>query len=251
MRQIMKLARIKNLTIESLLPSYCYGCREQGTYLCQDCFEIINSLPHPICPHCKAALGMGKLRDDCKKELGLIRLFSCADYNDVRINSLIKDLKYKYAFVLSRPLAEFTYWWLAKNEYLDEIKNSIDLIVPVPLHKSKQKERGFNHASHIAKYLSALLDIPVEDNLLIKTKKTKPQAETENKNERQKNLKHAFGILSPNPLGLTTGKKILLIDDVITTGSTLRECAQTLRYPYKDSLKQGVKEVWALTVAQD
>lgn len=247
----MKLTQIKNLTIESLLPSYCYGCRRQGTYLCQDCFEITNSLPHPICPHCKTALGMGKLHNNCKKELKLNRLFSCADYSDLRINSLIKDLKYKHAFALAEPLAEFAYWWLAKNEYLNEIKNNVDLIIPVPLHKSKLKKRGFNHASHVAKHLGVLLDIPLEDGLLIKTQKTKPQTETENKNERQKNLKNAFSVISDIPSGSTTGKKVLLVDDVVTTGSTLAECAQTLRYPYKDSLKRGTREVWALTIAQD
>ncbi|OGZ62826.1 MAG: hypothetical protein A3H51_01395 [Candidatus Spechtbacteria bacterium RIFCSPLOWO2_02_FULL_38_8] len=239
----MQFYKIKNSIIESLVPSFCYGCKKPKTYLCEDCFEIINYISHPICPHCKAALGMGKLREDCKRELNLNRIFSCADYKDIRIRALIKDLKYNYAFSLALPLSHFAYWWLLKHEYADEIKENIDLIIPVPLHKSKFKKRGFNHAEYLAKHLGALLNIPIANNFLIKTRSTKPQAEAKTKEEREENLKKVFSTTGP-PEAPVVGKNILLVDDVLTTGSTLRECAHVLR-------KNGAKEVWALTIAQE
>lgn len=243
----MQASDAKNFVIKSLFPANCYGCKRKGTYLCSDCFEITNYFPHSICPHCRQALPLGKLPDICKDDIGLDRLFSCVDYSDVRIKHLIKDLKYKYAAALATPLSEFVYWWLARNEYIDELKNNIDLIIPVPIHKSKFKKRGFNHAASIAQHLGMLLDIPVADNLLIKIKKTKPQIETEDKDERQKNVTNAFE-LNTSTIGVLgtpiVSKKILLIDDVITTGSTLNECAKALR-------RNGTTEIWALTIAQD
>ena len=236
----MTVTHIKNFMVESAIPSFCYGCKKPKTYLCEDCFEILKYMPHPICPHCKAALGMGKLREDCRRELNLNRIFSCADYTDVKIKSLIKDLKYNYSFSLARPLAEFAHWWLSKHEYADEIKNNVDLIIPVPVHKSKLKERGFNHTEKLAKHLGQLLDIPVVE-LLIKTRKTIPQAKTKNKDERSKNLKNVFSVTS---IGQIKGKRVLIVDDVVTTGSTLRECAKVLR-------KNGAEEIWGLTIAQE
>ena len=240
---IMLLSQIKNFVIESVIPSYCYGCKKENTYLCEDCFEIINSFSKSICPHCKQALPFGKLPDTCRHELSLNRIFSCADYKDVRIKKLIKDLKYNYSFALAKPLAEFGYWWLQKNEYTDEIKNNVSLIVSVPLHKNKLKKRGFNHAEYLARHFGKLLDIPVANNFLIKTRPTIPQVETKTKEERQENLKNAFSTIGTPGVPIVS-TNVLLIDDVLTTGSTLRECAKVLR-------KNGVKEVWALTIAQD
>jgi len=111
----MQLTNIKNFTIESLFPANCYGCKRKGTYLCSDCFEITKYFDRPICPHCHQALSLGKLPNICYKELGLDRLFSCVDYSDIRIKSLIRDLKYKYASALATPLSEFVYWWLLKK----------------------------------------------------------------------------------------------------------------------------------------
>jgi len=242
--QNMQISKIKNLILESLIPSYCYGCGRAETYLCEDCFEVIDSLPHSVCPHCKAGLGMGKLRKDCRRQLNLNRVFSCADYRDTRIKKLINDLKYNYSFALSEPLAHFAYWWLARNEYLDVVQQNIDVIIPVPVHKSKLKKRGFNHAQKIAQHLGEALDIRAESNLLIKTTKTKPQVETENKQERQENIKGTFEVIYDTVDNSLAGKNILLIDDVVTTGSTLSECSKVLR-------QSSVKEVWALTMAQD
>ena len=88
-----------------------------------------------------------------------------------------------------------------------------------------------------------MLDIPVANNLLTKNRRTIPQIETETKEQRQENLKNAFSTIGTPGVPIVS-TNVLLIDDVLTTGSTLRECAKVLR-------KNGVKEVWALTIAQD
>jgi ComF family protein len=170
------------------------------------------------------------------------RVFSCAPYNDKLLQRLLKDFKYGRAHALAKPLAQYAIWWLSKNEYLGDIKTNIDFIVPVPMHKRKQKSRGFNHAQYLAEEFSKLVDIPSATDILVKTRKTKPQAETENEQERQENLKNALA-LAPSSDALHE-KNVLLIDDIATTGSTLRECSIALK-PAKP------KEIWALTIAQD
>lgn len=172
----------------------------------------------------------------------MTRIFSCAPYSDNLLQKLLKGLKYGRAYALTKPLAQYAYWWLSKNEYLKDIKTNVDFIVPVPMHKRKQKKRGFNHAQYLAEEFSKLFDIPLATDILAKTHKTKPQVETENKQERQNNLKNVFALIAP--ADALRGKNILLIDDVATTGSTLRECALALK-PAKP------KEIWALTIAQD
>ena len=194
----------------------------------------------PACPHCETRLPFGELPKKCRQEVKLHRIFSSGLYSDTALNSLIKDLKYKGAYRLAEPLARFAYWQLDQGGYAEIIKENVDVVVPVPLYKRKLKKRGFNHAQKIAEYLSKLFDIPLEVDALVKIKKTNSQVETGSREEREKNLSGAF-IASSDTL---RGKTVLLIDDVITTGSTMRECAKTL-------LDAGVKEVWGLTILKE
>ncbi|MEX0877652.1 MAG: phosphoribosyltransferase family protein [Candidatus Spechtbacterales bacterium] len=232
----------------------------------------------PACPHCETRLPFGELPKECRQEVKLHRVFTSGLYSDATLNGLIKDLKYKGAWRLAEPLARFAYWQLDQGGYAEVIKEKVDIIIPVPLHKNKLKRRGFNHTQKIAEHLSELLDIPLEIDALVKSKKTDSQVETGSREEREKNLAGAFAITNTQvqPVYKTphTGstcvspifnKTVLLVDDVITTGSTLRECALALRFPYKCAnakhktcelgsrcyMKQYVREVWGLTVAKD
>ena len=113
-------------------------------------------------------------------------------------------------------------------------------LIPVPLFKRKLKKRGFNQAEEIAKELSRVLKIPLISDNLIKTKETPPQVNLSEK-EREENLKNAFFCKNP---ALIKQKKIFLIDDVYTTGSTMEECAKTLK-------QSGAKEIWGIVVARE
>lgn len=232
--------KMKNFILELIFPSSCYKCKKSGAYLCISCYDSLDIFPHSICPHCDIRLPEGKLSDKCYNVLKLDRLFTCSNFRDETLNKLIKDLKYKKSYTLSKPLAQFTYWWLKKEGYIEEIKKNIDVIIPIPIHLKKHKERGFNQVEKIAQELSKLANMPVAVDLLIKIRKTRSQVETENKKERERNLKNAFSVS-----GSSTSKMvILLVDDVITTGSTMRECAKTLR-------RAGAKEVWGLAITKD
>lgn len=115
---------------------------------------------------------------------------------------------------------------------------NIDLIVPVPLHRSRKAERGYNQAELLAKYLSSKLGIPLNSRNLIRTKATKIQNKL-SRHEREQNLKDAFIIRQSN---VFKDKRILLVDDIFTTGATVNECSRIL-------MECGVKEVYVITIA--
>ena len=115
-------------------------------------------------------------------------------------------------------------------------KSNIDCIIPVPLHKSRQRERGFNQSDILAKYLSVYLDIPTYPEYLKRIKKTKDKKGL-NKDERRHNLDNAF-VAKDIPVYI---KNVLIVDDVYTTGTTIEKCAIALK-------KAGVKNIYFLTV---
>jgi ComF family protein len=120
-----------------------------------------------------------------------------------------------------------------------DLRGSIDLIIPIPLHRNKLRLRGYNQSELLAKTLSGITSKPVSTSNLIKTKNTPTQTSLL-KNDRLKNLKDSFSVFYPS---LIKSNSILLVDDVMTTGTTLNSCAAEL-------LKSGAKEVFAFTLAR-
>ena len=115
----------------------------------------------------------------------------------------------------------------------------VDVMIPVPLHPKRKRQRGFNQAQLIAKELSRLKRIEIVEECLVKTKNTPPQTQLD-EDQREKNVSEAFGINKGDQI---REKVVLLVDDVYTTGATLRECSAVLK-------EAGAKEVRAITLAQ-
>jgi len=118
-------------------------------------------------------------------------------------------------------------------------RHSIDLIIPVPLHKKRRRRRGYNQSEIIAKHLSKVYCLPMSSQILIKTKNTVPQMKL-SKKLRIKNLTDSF---SSKNIHILKNKNIMLVDDVITTGTTLNTCAKKL-------IKAGAKKVFVFTLAR-
>jgi ComF family protein len=115
----------------------------------------------------------------------------------------------------------------------------LDAVVPVPLHPKRQRERGYNHAQIIAKYVADSKDVQLLDKHLVKVKNVPPQMSLAME-DRVKSVKGAFAVKKPEEI---RGKVVLLLDDVFTTGSTAGECSRLL-------VEAGAQEVRALTIAQ-
>jgi ComF family protein len=155
------------------------------------------------------------------------------------VQSLIYRLKYSEDVLLAKDLACLMYkaWQLLENEVLYTQGDAICL-VPIPLHKKRLHERGFNQAEILATHLGCLLSLKVETKLISRIKNTISQQKL-SKVERAKNVVGAFKALKPDIL---KGKKVILVDDVSTSGATLIECAKAV-------MAGGAHSVYALTIA--
>jgi len=208
--------------LDFLFPKKCVGCGKEGTWFCPACLSKISFCEVPF-----VRLGGFSLE-------GLIAV---AYFQDP-LKEAIHALKYDGVRELSKPLSELLIKHL-KDERLQFIKGSI--LIPMPLHKKRELQRGFNQAVLLAEEIGKKLNLKILENVLVKAKNTAPQMELK-KEERRKNIKGAFAFVGDKKT--VKGKIILLVDDVATTGSTLTECAKVLK-------RAGAKAIWGLVLAKD
>lgn len=165
------------------------------------------------------------------------KIYCATEYRQDIIKDLIYDYKYKFIKEIKHKLA----WIIMKHLEKTGFEKTEDyIIIPVPLHKKRLRWRGFNQSELLAKEIGKYFEIPVKTNVLVRSKYTMPQTLQTDKDERLKNLKGAFECKNPDIL---QNKHVILVDDVVTTGSTLKECAKTL-------LANDAKKVSAIAVAK-
>lgn len=214
--------------LEACLPSRCLLCHlsSNQSLICQYCYSAILT-ERPCCLHC--GCGLANSQDFCgeclKHPFYFQQLHAIASYQSP-FPELIKQLKYNnqllYADLLGLLLASSI-----KQRYTTEQLKEIDFIIPVPLHITKQRKRGFNQAQLIVDALIKHLPLPTIVNTpLIRNKLTHAQ-EGLNRKQRTSNLKHAFSLNEQSSIALK-GKYIVLIDDVVTTGATINSLCQCL-----------------------
>ncbi len=230
-----------NFILDFLFPKSCLGCHRSGTYFCQDCTRALTQ-KELICPVCARLSIGGATHPICQRKYSLDGLWSLGAYQGA-LKAAIQKLKYRHVSDLSATLISLIidYWVKFPPHFLDLVKKDRGVgwtIVPVPLHWSRRNWRGFNQSALLGQLLAKNLDITFSD-CLTRTRPTTPQTKLE-RSARRQNIKNAFELaVSGRPLA----ESVLLIDDVWTTGSTLRECAYVLK-------RSGAKQVWALTLAR-
>jgi ComF family protein len=194
-------------------------------------------------PYLAAGL-IGKRSGKCQtcQDKKLSGLYFALPYKEKSLTrKLIRQFKYEpYIKDLSKVLSIILieHLVLTKNNTNDIWDNSV--LMPVPLEKKKLKNRGYNQSQELAQELAKTLKLPVIVNALIKIKPTQPQMKLSAK-EREENLKGVFLVNNKEDI---TGKKIFLVDDVYTTGSTMEECARVLR-------DNGARSVWGIAIARE
>jgi ComF family protein len=236
-----KLKRIKDFILDLIFPKECLGCKKENTYLCFACREKIELNKKFKCALCHHQTSKGRICPACCTESSLLALWLAADYNNELLQNLIHNLKYSYVEELSEVLADLMIKYLEQHNILIDFGLNKDntVIVPVPLHRKRYLSRGFNQSDLLAQKIANYYKLSKFD-LLLRKRNTLSQINL-NRNARQANVKDAF-ILN-NYRNLDNTKKIILIDDVVTTGSTLNECAKVLS-------QNGFKEIYALVIAQ-
>lgn len=226
--------------IDLLFPKLCAGCGKLGQYLCPSCVLNIRQT-ELVCPFCERLAHGGAAHPLCKRKYGLDGLWSLGIYSDT-LQKAIQKLKYRWVRELAEVLVDLMVEYSARYnpEFIQQIRKDQGrnwMIVPVPLHFLRQNWRGFNQASLLGQLLSKKLGLGYREYLQ-RTRHTKPQIELKAW-ERKKNIKGAFRLNTKYSIL----NNVLLIDDVWTTGATLKECCYVLK-------KGGAKKVWAITLAR-
>jgi competence protein ComFC len=207
--------------LDLFFPKFCLFCQKEGYFLCSDCRATFPVFATHI-----------------KKKINFLDdLYFALDYREPRIRFLIKKFKY-FPFLkeLGQDLSSFLF------EHFQSLEKKPDFsdfsVVPIPLEKEREKWRGFNQSEILALEISKFFGLKMEKNLLERKKKTLPQAEL-NREEREENIKGAFSL--KRKLEKT---KILLVDDVFTSGATLKEAAKVLK-------ENGAKKVIGIVLARE
>lgn len=217
-----------------LFPLFCVGCEKEGEVLCEECVLHIKSKKISCCPVCAKETGGGVPCSSCHSFSFLDSELSVLEYKDHEpVARLIHELKYNSLEDVKFAIQKILFNFFSSNSFFE---TSFDSVIAIPLHKKRFAERGFNQSDCIAEAVSQHLHIPV-DSSLHRVRFTRPQVGLSGE-QRQKNIQGAFqGGES------LRGKKVLIVDDVFTTGSTLQECAKALK-------ASGVAEVHGFTLAR-
>ncbi|OGH71163.1 MAG: hypothetical protein A2921_03215 [Candidatus Magasanikbacteria bacterium RIFCSPLOWO2_01_FULL_43_20b] len=227
------VSKILQISKDCLFPIFCLGCDKEGEWVCADCFGKIDLRGVFYCPVCYRPNGNGACCAVCQPQSCLDRAVAIAVYQEENlVGKLIKALKYNYAEEIIAVFAKMIDGFLIHQL---GVLSEIDLIVPVPLHRRRFAERGFNQARLLADILGQKIGRPVVD-LLKRDRYTLQQAKL-SREERQLNVHHAF-VNSD-----FRANAVLLVDDVFTTGATMQECARVLK-------SSGVKRVIGFSVAR-
>ncbi len=221
-------ARLADFFLRLLLPVNCLGCGEEGEWVCPDCLSKLHLSRPIICVICSRA-GDDGLCDQCRQRTELDGVVSLFAYKDPAAQRLVKKLKYSGQtdagrFIMSLG-ADIVSSRLPQNDWS---------VVPIPLSAQRLKERGFNQAEVLGREYGQAQDLRVWRGL-IRFRHTDAQTLL-GKKERSENVKNCFAVQSTVP------EAVLLFDDVVTTGSTLKEATTVLR-------NNGAKTVWAVTIA--
>ena len=230
---LREFQRVTQQGLDILFPPQCAGCKRGGTILCSSCMAHFVPAMAALCQRCGSPLStMGMCQ---YHPLGLSGLRAVSSYQEP-LRSCIHALKYdgntRLAEPLGRLLAQaYRYYGL-----------QADAIIPVPLHSERQKQRGYNHAYLLAEVCAAQVNVSLYEDMVVRYRATPAQVGL-TASERLQNVAGAFRCSPAFATGALYGRKILIVDDVYTTGATLEACAGPL-------FAAGVREVWGLVLAR-
>lgn len=231
--------------LDFILPTSCSYCNSPVKdssipYFCSSCWADFTLIQGPVCPRCGRPFespealshSSGHECSACRLSPPLFDQALSIGYFEGSLREAIHQFKYRPCRSLGGPLGQ----WMAENIRL---LSGIDIVMPVPLHTKRLRQRGFNQALLLAHRMSETHRLPFSCDNLLRVRPTRPQVELTGE-ERIKNVAGAFALQTPDAV---SEKKVLLIDDVFTTGATMNECADVLK-------SAGAAQVTALTLAR-
>jgi ComF family protein len=223
--------------LDLLFPPRCAGCQQSGSLLCPACLRNMQPLATPCCQRCGAPLAQSA--DNCTScQWGAFHLHGlrCVNLYQGALRNAIHALKYQGQPRLAEPLG------LLLAEAFTRYGLHADALIPLPLHPQRQQQRGYNQATLLARVCATHLKVPCLEGGVIRQRATRVQVGLSTQ-ERQQNVLGAFALTSDAQARLFAYHRVVLIDDVATTGATLEACAAPL-------YAAGMHEVWGLVLAR-
>lgn len=223
--------------LDLLFPPRCSGCRRLGYLLCPNCLRAMQPLNPPLCLRCGSPLS-GPL-DACASGLcSSMRIHGLRSLNLYQgaLRSAIHAFKYQGQQRLAEPLG------LLLTRAFTRYQMRANILMPLPLHPQRQRERGYNQSTLLARVCATHLKVPCLENRVIRQRATQVQVGLSGQ-ERRQNVAGAFALAPGASVRELIGSTVLLIDDVSTTGATLEACAEPL-------YAAGIGEVWGLVLAR-
>ncbi len=227
-----------------IFPPKCVSCEKQtkqDTAICETCFSGISLNQTLFCGECRARLPEGK--KICHKDTPYV-LGAAAQYEDGAVKALVHALKFRYIKDAGSALGELITTYAASVETIlknVETEKENVIVIPIPLSKKRLRSRGFNQSEIIARVFAKKYGLTLKTDYLMRTKDTKPQSETRGRAERLENIRGCFAV--QNESLFSTKDTIILIDDVITSGETVRAAAEELK-------GAGAKRIIALVASK-
>lgn len=245
----MGMGEVGTRLLDLIFPRRCVACRRAGGVLCAQCAETIRPPSAPLCVLCGASLASGRalgsaqpgaplLCAACRSgaaPLALDGMRAVAVYEGATRAAIIA-LKYEHVRSAARPLGELLAEECARQGWRP------DALVPMPLGAGRRRERGYNQAELLARSCGRRLGVPVLTDVLLRTRETTPQVRL-SRDMRRSNVQGAFALTSAAAAARLAGRRVVMIDDVTTTGSTLDAAASALRAAQPAML-------WGLAVAR-
>jgi len=232
--------------LDLFFPPLCPVCGERlagarRDPLCGDCWHSIKRVTPPFCLLCGsqffafAPSGAAYRCEECRRRRPPFAYARSVTRYDETVREALHAFKFRRVTALAEPLGDLMAHIGRSQVPLEEI----GLLIPVPLHPSRQAERGFNQSELLARRVGMIWKVPVESRALRRVSLTRPQTEL-GRVERRRNVRDAFALTRPD---LIAGRHVLLVDDIYTTGATVAEAARVLR-------RGGAEKVGVLTAAR-
>ncbi len=234
--------------IDFLYPPRCAACgarfSDAACRICADCIALLEPIPQPLCAVCGGPLESAASFEPrcarciatppCFRRASSVARYRAAAEDDPRsLPAMLRRHKYGLDQAVGRALLEY----LGSRLPID--RGAIDLVAPVPLHWRRLLWRGFNQAALLAEEVSRRLELPLKAAVLRRVRATRPQT-ARNHDARRSNIYRAFAVRYPAQV---LGRRVLLVDDVMTTGATVDECARAL-------MDAGARAVDVFTLAR-
>lgn len=217
--------------LEILFPPLCLNCR---AYL-----QSLEEKENLLCRPCFAGI---KIYSNLFRPVPSVNLMAVGSYEDTALKELLHYFKYNGFLAVKTPLERLIVQWLTINSHPAlSVFTPQSGLIPIPLHKKRLRERGFNQAEIIAEILGKYLNLPVEKNLLERVRDTKPQIKMESGKKREENMRNSISIREGR--GSSQYQNVILVDDIYTSGATMKEAMRVLR-------RAGVDNITAFVMAK-